>query len=143
MPVIDDDQAQEDPDKVERLIFCSGKIYVDLVSDERKEQNKKVAIARLEQLYPVPEDVLKPLINSYKNLQEVLWVQEEPENMGAWTFIAPYLEALIHGRCPLRYIGRPRSASPAEGSGAMQKENLEAIVSQAYQMESTPVKEGK
>jgi len=143
MPVIDDDQAQQNPDQVERLIFCSGKIYVDLVSDERREKNKKIAIARLEQLYPVPEDVLTPLINSYQNLQEVIWMQEEPENMGAWNFIAPHLETIIQGRYPLRYIGRPRSASPAEGSGAMQKENLEALISQAYQLKSAPVKEGK
>ena len=143
MPVIDDDQARPHPEEIERLIFCSGKIYMDLVSDERRQDNKKIAIARLEQLYPVPQDVLEPLINAYPNLQEVLWVQEEPENMGAWTFIAPHLEALIRGRCPLRYAGRPRSASPAEGSGAMQKENLEALISQAYQIENIPLKEGK
>lgn len=143
MPVIDDEQAQKHSEKIERLIFCSGKIYMDLVSDERKKKNKKAAIVRLEQLYPVPKDVLNPVIDAYPNLQEVLWVQEEPQNMGAWTFIAPHLEEIIAGRSPLRYLGRPRSASPAEGSGSMQKENLEAIISQALQTKYTPVKEGK
>jgi 2-oxoglutarate dehydrogenase E1 component len=135
-PVIDDVEARERVGEVRSLLLCSGKIYVDLVSNPLRAQTPSVAIARLEQLYPFPTDDLRPIMNQYSNLDEVVWVQEEPENMGAWEFVGPLLHELIDGRWPLHYLGRPRRSSPAEGSAAMHMVNQEALVSRAFHREA-------
>jgi 2-oxoglutarate dehydrogenase E1 component len=141
-PLIDDEQAQAHQDQVQRLILCSGKVYVDLISSGKRQDSSQVAIARLEQLYPFPEEEVAGLLGAYPHLQEVLWVQEEPQNMGAWTFVAPRLEALIAGRFPLRYVGRQPNASPAEGSAAWHHAHQNEIISQAFDLDSIKVKEG-
>lgn len=128
--VISDSQAEAGA--VRRLVLCSGKVYVDLVSSEQRSKSPAVAIARVEQLYPLPMDDLRPVLEAYPQLEEVVWLQEEPANMGAWEFIRPCLTEMIGGRWPLRYIGRPRRASPAEGSSAWHAVNQAAIVKQAY-----------
>jgi 2-oxoglutarate dehydrogenase E1 component len=130
--VIDDD-AVTSPAKVKRLVICSGKVYVDLVSSEARKSSPGVAIARLEQIYPFPEEPLKALFDRYTKLKEVCWVQEEPENMGAWDFVRPELERLIDGRWPLRYIGRVRNSSPSEGSATWHQVNQKAVVAQAFE----------
>jgi 2-oxoglutarate dehydrogenase E1 component len=130
--VIDD--AQADRQRVRRLILCSGKVYVDLVTCGRREQTPEVAIARLEQLYPFPEDDLRPVLQGYPRLEEVVWMQEEPRNMGAWEFLRLQLARLIDGRWPLHYIGRPRSSSPAEGSAAWHTQNQEALLRNAFDL---------
>jgi 2-oxoglutarate dehydrogenase E1 component len=134
--VLNDAQAVRRAGDVRRLILCSGKIYVDLVSCESCEKSPAVAIARVEQIYPFPEDDLRSLLHGYPNLQEIVWVQEEPENMGVWDFVRPRLEKLIQGRWRLRYIGRLRSASPAEGSSARHALNQHEIVSKAFNPQS-------
>ena len=131
-PVIDDEQAQRAPEKVNRLILCSGKIYVDLVGSSYREKSPAIAICRVEQLCPFPQEELRPVLDGYPNLEEAVWVQEEPENMGAWEFAGPLLRRLIQGRRPLSYVGRNRSSSPAEGSLARHAHNQDAIVRQAY-----------
>jgi 2-oxoglutarate dehydrogenase E1 component len=130
--VIDDLQARRTPGRINRLILCSGKIYVDLVSSSHRETSPTVAVCRVEEAYPFPQEDLNLVLNGYPNLEEVVWLQEEPENMGAWEFIGPLLRRLIQGRWPLRYIGRDRSSSPAEGSSARHVHNQEAIVRQAF-----------
>ncbi len=95
-----------------RLVLCSGKIAVDLFTSERRKDNPHVAVVRVEQLYPFPADVIKEVLERYSNLREVCWVQEEPENMGAWEFVRPELESLIDSRWPLRYIGRVAQFEP-------------------------------
>ena len=80
------------------------------------QRRANVAICRVEQLYPFPKIALNELLGRYPSLRDVVWLQEEPENMGAWEFMRPLLEELIGDRCPLRYIGRARSSSPSEGS---------------------------
>jgi 2-oxoglutarate dehydrogenase E1 component len=130
--VIDDD-AVSAPAKVKRLVLCSGKVYVDLVSSDARKSSPGVAVARLEQIYPFPEDPLKALFDRYTKLKEVCWVQEEPENMGAWDFVRPELERLIDGRWPLRYIGRVRNSSPSEGSATWHQVNQKAVVAQAFE----------
>jgi 2-oxoglutarate dehydrogenase E1 component len=132
-PVIDDAGARQRADEIRRLILCSGKVYVDLITSERHEPSTAVAIGRVEQLYRFPEQALAAVMAGYPNLEEVVWLQEEPENMGAWEFIRPNLTPLIDGRWPLRYIGRPRRASPAEGSLAWHQLNQNEIVEQAYE----------
>ncbi len=134
MSVLDDEQAKPAAKKVKRLIFCSGKVYVDLVSADRRKDNSEVAICRVEQLYPFPHVAMKAVIDSYPAIREVVWVQEEPENMGAWEFVRPLLEDLIAGRWPLRYVGRSRSASPSEGSAAWHQVNQKMLIDRAYNL---------
>jgi 2-oxoglutarate dehydrogenase E1 component len=136
--VLDDEEARRQPGKVRRLVLCSGKVFVDLVSSERRKTRTGVAIARVEQVYPFPFDQMRDVFESYPALREVCWVQEEPENMGAWEFVRPLLEQLIDGRWPLRYIGRVRNSSPSEGSAAWHAINQRAIVEQAFEEKSAP-----
>jgi 2-oxoglutarate dehydrogenase E1 component len=131
-PVIDDPQTQEKPEDVERLVLCSGKVYVDLVSDKRRENNQRVAIVRVEQLYRLPTAELDEIINRYAKASEVIWLQEEPENAGAWEFVQPRLRKLLDGRFPLRLISRPRRASPAEGSAAAHARNQATLIERVY-----------
>lgn len=130
--VIDDARAVSRAEQVHRLILCSGKIFVDLMTSPLREKSPAVAVCRVEQIYPFPEEDLAPVLNRYPHLQETVWVQEEPENMGAWEFVRPYLERMVQGRSRLRYIGRVRSSSPAEGSSARHALNQEEIVNQAF-----------
>jgi 2-oxoglutarate dehydrogenase E1 component len=112
--VIDDPAA--DREQVKRLVVCSGKVYYDIAGHELRAGASQVAIARLEQLYPFPVDSYARLIASYPQLQEVVWAQEEPQNMGAWRTIRHRLEApLREVGIPLSYAGRPWRASPSEG----------------------------
>ncbi|MGH9411949.1 MAG: 2-oxoglutarate dehydrogenase E1 component, partial [Vicinamibacterales bacterium] len=115
--VIDDDEARTRTDDVRRVVLCTGKMYVDLAGSDRRPAARHVAICRVEQLYPVPVQALTAALAGYAAADEIVWVQEEPENMGAWDSIRPYL-ASIAGSRSVRLIARPRSASPAEGSAA-------------------------
>jgi 2-oxoglutarate dehydrogenase E1 component len=90
-------------------------------------------LVRVEQLYPFPSDQIREVLDGYPRLREVCWVQEEPENMGAWEFVRPLLEQLIDGRWPLRYIGRVRNSSPSEGSATWHNANQRAIVAQTFE----------
>jgi 2-oxoglutarate dehydrogenase E1 component len=131
-PVLDDQEAQERVDSVERLILCSGKIFTELAGSEYKEEAVDTAIARIELLYPFPEDQIKSLIEGYPNLREVLWVQEEPHNMGAWTFVEPRLRELVDG-LPVLYVGKPPRPSPAQGSAKFHKHEHAGIVRDAFE----------
>jgi 2-oxoglutarate dehydrogenase E1 component len=130
--VIDDGEAAAQPSKVRRLVLCSGKVAVDLFTSERRKGNANVAIVRVEQLYPFPDDLIRDVLARYPKLREVCWVQEEPENMGAWEFARPLLEPILDGRWPLRYIGRSRNSSPSEGSSSWHAANQRAIVDQVF-----------
>ncbi len=129
--VIPDEEATARADDVRRVLVCSGKVYTDLVAAEQRKTRPEVAVCRLEQLYPVPMRDLRAMLDTYANAEEVVWVQEEPENMGAWEFIRPHLTEVASGR-PVRRVARPRSASPAEGSAARHALNQQALVNQAY-----------
>ncbi|MEZ4714071.1 MAG: 2-oxoglutarate dehydrogenase E1 component [Caldilineaceae bacterium] len=134
-PVIDDPEVvsgQRPRADIRRLLLCSGKIYVDLVSSEARAGDAQSAIVRIEQLYPFPAYDLEPLFKSYPNLQELVWVQEEPRNMGAWSAVKPQLSFITQERYPLRYAGRPRRASPAEGAVSWHKVEQEEIVENAF-----------
>ncbi|HEU0012832.1 MAG TPA: 2-oxoglutarate dehydrogenase E1 component [Longimicrobium sp.] len=120
-PVLGDDSAAGRADSVTRLVLCSGKVYVDLVGSGEEQRRERaaiegadrVAIGRVEELYPFPAEQVRALVESFPALREVVWVQEEPANMGAWRFVEPRLRELL-GVSP-RYVGRPDRASPAEG----------------------------
>jgi 2-oxoglutarate dehydrogenase E1 component len=131
-PVIDDARAATTPDTITSLIVCSGKVYIDLVSSEYREERKDIAIVRVEQLYPFPTQDLHALVSRYPKLRDVSWVQEEPENMGAWEFARPLLQDLLPRAVPLRYVGRTRSSSPAEGSAAWHAANQKALIKRAF-----------
>ncbi len=128
-PVIDDPDV--DPAQVERLVLCSGKVYVDLITSDLRDENMSIALVRVEQLYPFPKDDLLEILARYPNIKQVVWTQEEPRNMGAWRFMQPRLTNLLDGT-DLKYIGRPRLASTAEGSSAWHNVNQERIIKATF-----------
>ncbi len=130
--IIDDPRAADRRDKVTRLLLCSGKVYYDLDAAAAREGATDVAIARLELLYPLPEDKLTALFASYPNLTEVTWVQEEPRNMGAWTFVRRRLEQLMPANGTLYYVGRSSRSSPAEGYPQTHRVEQQRIVTEAF-----------
>jgi 2-oxoglutarate dehydrogenase E1 component len=127
LPVIDDTAPHE---HVRRLVLASGKVYYDLVGHEQRAQRSEIAVARLEQLYPFPVAEAASLVASYPALEEVVWAQEEPQNMGPWRAIRHRLEDAIGGRVELRYAGRPWRASPSEGYPTAHLQEQERIVSE-------------
>jgi 2-oxoglutarate dehydrogenase E1 component len=131
--VIDDPAVA--PADVRRLVFCSGKIGVDLLTSAHRSTSPSVAVCRVEQLYPLPVRDMLGVIDRYPKLEDVLWVQEEPENMGAWEFVRPSLEGLA-GHRRLVVLARPRSSSPAEGSSSRHAKNQERLIAQAFEVAS-------
>ncbi|HXT71104.1 MAG TPA: 2-oxoglutarate dehydrogenase E1 component [Vicinamibacterales bacterium] len=129
-PVIDDAERAAKADAVRRLILCSGKVAVDLLTSPRRAESPAVAVCRVEQLYPLPVNEMVGAIERYPKLEEIVWMQEEPENMGAWEFVRPQLEGLAGGR-RIAVLSRPRSSSPAEGSAARHAQVQEELVSLA------------
>jgi len=112
--VLDDPTAGERREKVERLVMCSGKIYHEMDATPRREAAENVAIARVELLYPFARDQLQEVISSYPKLKEVVWVQEEPKNMGEWKVMWRRVPELLPEGVSFSYIGRPERASPGE-----------------------------
>ncbi|MGE5813939.1 MAG: 2-oxoglutarate dehydrogenase E1 component, partial [Acidobacteriota bacterium] len=148
-PVIDDARFTDASARknVTRLVLCSGKIAIDLMTNERLASASHVAVCRVEQLYPFPAEDVEAVLAQYPGLQELTWVQEEPENMGAWEFARPYLGGLAGSRFALHMVARPRSSSPAEGSAArharMQQQLIErALGSEAMSPRQKPVAVG-
>ncbi|MHB1223398.1 MAG: 2-oxoglutarate dehydrogenase E1 component [Gemmatimonadaceae bacterium] len=123
--VLDDAAMRERAADVTRLVLCSGKIFHDIVKERTDEP---VAVVRVEELYPWPVEALSRVLDGYPNVREVVWAQEEPQNMGAWTYASARMGAVLGTKLSLRYIGRPERASPAEGSmGAHQKEQARIV----------------
>ena len=116
---------------VRRLVLCSGKIYYDIVGHEARAGAEDVAVARLEQLYPFPVAAVASLIEAYPALREIVWAQEEPQNMGAWRAIRHRLEEALPAGVPLRYVGRPWRASPSEGYPTAHLREQDRIVREA------------
>jgi 2-oxoglutarate dehydrogenase E1 component len=127
-PILDDPRGAQVREKVERLVLCTGKVYFDMDASERREAAEKVAIARVEMLYPFARDKLTELIASYPNLKEIAWVQEEPRNMGAWKVMSRRMPDVLPEGVELTYIGRPGRASPGEGYSAAHAREQERIV---------------
>jgi 2-oxoglutarate dehydrogenase E1 component len=126
------DAGAIDPARVSRVVFCSGKVYYDLLAarDERKADH--VALIRVEQIYPFAADQARDMLARYPLTAEVVWAQEEPRNMGPWHFIHDKLQPLLDdSRRELRYVGRPESASPASGSGKRHQQEQAEIVNDA------------
>ncbi|MBV9281135.1 MAG: 2-oxoglutarate dehydrogenase E1 component [Chloroflexi bacterium] len=133
-PVIDDRNAASRRDSVTRLILCSGKVAVDLTTTVRARPDPVdwVAVARVEQLYPFPADGLARVLGTYPHLQEVVWLQEEPRNMGAWRYMQEHLPGVLPEGVSFSYIGRPERAATAEGSPEAHAAEQGRIVEAAF-----------
>jgi 2-oxoglutarate dehydrogenase E1 component len=128
-PVLID--AASDPATAKRIVLTSGKVYYDLRT-AREKANANIPLIRLEQFYPFPQSILADAIAQHPNATEIVWVQDEPRNMGAWPFLSERLASLTGNRT-LRYIGRPISASPATGSHHRHEEQQQALVQAAVE----------
>jgi 2-oxoglutarate dehydrogenase E1 component len=131
-PVIDDPIASQNPANVRRLVLCTGKIYYDLLAgvEANEGSTEHVAIVRLDELYPWPHEALAQVLDRYTDIDEVVWTQEEPRNMGAWSFVSPRLRGAVGNAMTIRYIGRPERASPAEGYAAPHAEQQARLVAE-------------
>ncbi len=118
-------------DKVERVIFCSGKVYYDVLEKRREKSQENVAIVRLEQLYPFPAKEYIENIRTYPNAKEIVWLQEEPQNQGAWRNILHHLTENNMTELPIRYVGRTELASTAVGYASVHNKEQEQLVNQA------------
>jgi multifunctional 2-oxoglutarate metabolism enzyme len=147
-PLINDEEVA-DPDRVERVVLCSGKVFYDLIDARKKARgssptvregssnpdDNRVAIVRCEQFYPFPQSALTEILAGYPNAKEMVWCQEEPKNMGGWTYMESRLENLLT-RCERpRYVGREASASPATGSYAVHTQEQQRLVKDALTIE--------
>jgi 2-oxoglutarate dehydrogenase E1 component len=119
------------PKQATRLILCSGKIFYDLLESRPDDNPDNIAIIRLEQLYPFPDNIFKQELEKYPNLEQIIWCQEEPQNQGAWYQIKHHFVDCISKNIDLKYCGRPASASPAVGSFSIHIEQQKAVVEQA------------
>ncbi|HXP89139.1 MAG TPA: multifunctional oxoglutarate decarboxylase/oxoglutarate dehydrogenase thiamine pyrophosphate-binding subunit/dihydrolipoyllysine-residue succinyltransferase subunit [Bryobacteraceae bacterium] len=131
VPVLDD-PAVGDPSGVRRILLCTGKIYYELASARDSRGAKDCAIVRLEQLYPYPQAEVAAMLERYPSATEVIWVQEEPRNMGAWAFLRGHLKPMLSPRHVLGYAGRPRSASPAPGLLKQHQREQTDLLAQAF-----------
>ncbi len=128
--ILPDAYEFEHPERVSRVIFCSGKVYYDLLTYREEQQIKDAAIVRVEQLYPLNREGVKMAISPYSNAKKFIWCQEEPLNMGAWSFMQPRLAKLTKAR--VRYAGRERASSPSTGSKAVHKREQKKLVEKAF-----------
>jgi 2-oxoglutarate dehydrogenase E1 component len=130
-PVLDDPAIGGRAGEVSRLVLCSGKLYYDLLGEADKMKGGRPAIVRLEQLYSFPWAEMRALLAAYPKLEELVWVQEEPRNMGAWTYVEPKLRELAPPGVEVSYVGRPERASPAEGYPAAHAAEQGRIIREA------------
>ncbi|WLR52757.1 2-oxoglutarate dehydrogenase E1 component [Bacillus tianshenii] len=132
--VMDDPNTGANEEKVERLVLTSGKVAIDLTTELEKNEDldtEWLHIARVEQLYPFPEKQIRETMERFPNLKEIVWVQEEPRNMGSWHYIYPRLRELVNHEMDVNYIGRPDRSSPATGEPDIHKREQQRIVNAA------------
>jgi len=127
------DQAVSDPQSIRRVLLCAGKVYYDLLKEREERKKPQVAIIRVEQLFPFPEWHLSEALAVFPHVEEVCWVQEEPQNMGAWNFISRHMGHTFPFGRDFRYIGRPERASPASGSFKVFRQEQQALVTEALE----------
>ena len=129
LPVLDDPAA--DHARARTLVLCSGKVFYDIAGHAAREQAETVSVIRIDQLYPFPARAVSELVAAYSALEEMVWAQEEPLNMGAYRSIRHRLEDALPPGVPLRYVGRPWRASPSEGYPTAHLAEQERIVREA------------
>jgi 2-oxoglutarate dehydrogenase E1 component len=123
---------REKTENVSRVLMCSGKIYYELEREREQSKRADIAIIRMEQLYPIAKGTLEAALRPYRDGTPLIWVQEEPENMGAWPFLKSLFGAVMSGRLPFTGIARPASASPATGSHSSHKKEQEKLITAAF-----------
>ncbi len=127
--VLDDPRsAERNREEVDRLVLCSGKVFYDINGHDRRETTPNVAVARVELLYPFARNEIREVIESYPNLKKIVWAQEEPKNMGAWSVMARRLPELTPDGVEYQYVGRPQRSSPSEGYPVAHRLEQERIV---------------
>jgi 2-oxoglutarate dehydrogenase complex dehydrogenase (E1) component-like enzyme len=114
-------------------LLCSGKVYYDLVEHREKAGRQDVAILRLEQLYPFPREQLFEALGSYPNVRALRWVQEEPENMGAYYYLHTVLHSGLPGEIAFSHVSREESASPATGSATLHEQEQQELLASAFE----------
>jgi len=120
------------PKKVKRLVFCTGKFYYDLLAEREKLNSEEVAIVRVEQLFPLHYDKIQQAINRYPNVKDYVWTQEEPRNMGAWSFMAQRMDLV-----KLKPITRPYNSVPAPGSGTRDRRRQQRVIDEVFDLTNT------
>jgi len=130
--VIPELKAEIDDAKVKRVVFCSGKVYYDLVKKREEKKSNDVAILRVEQLYPFPHKAFAAELKKYPNATEIVWCQDEPQNQGAWFFVQHQIHENMTEGQKLGYAGRAASASPAVGYAHLHQEQQKALLDQAF-----------
>ena len=138
--VLDDTAINDRRASARALVLCSGKVYYDLLAEALKRGDERPPIARVEQLYPFPDHELRELLSRYPSLTEVVWTQEEPRNMGPWTFMEQRLSPILPPGVYLRYVGRPERAAPSEGYLSVHTVEQARIVADALSAGSSPAK---
>jgi 2-oxoglutarate dehydrogenase E1 component len=133
------DALTERSKRVGRIVLCSGKVYYDLVKHRHDTGRDDVAIIRLEQLYPLPKKSLLAALEPYPDGVSLVWTQEEPENMGAWTYLRVRLGERVFGRWPLSVASREESASPATGSASSHRMEQQELIQKAFGVAYEPV----
>ena len=131
-PFLEDDRLN-DSSSVERVVICSGKVYYDLLQKAEELSLNKVAIVRVEQLYPFPDHDIQQYLKSFKAAKDIVWCQEEPKNMGAWFFVSDRIQQILAKNQKLRYAGRQASASPAAGQKKIHDAEQLQLVMQALE----------
>ena len=124
-PLIGDDL---DPTRVRKVVFCTGKVYYDLIAAREASRVEDIAIVRIEELYPVPERMVTDVLARYRSNVDLIWCQEEPRNMGAWRFMFGYFKGLNR---VIHYAGRSKNASPAVGSAKRHAEEQQKLIADA------------
>lgn len=114
---------------VKKVIFCSGKVYYDLFEEREKRQRKDIALVRLEQLYPYPQEEITVQLKKYKGAKQIIWCQEEHKNMGAWSYIKLRFDETVR----IEYVGRDESASPSAGYGKLHLKELNTFLNKAFE----------
>ena len=130
--ILPDTKVFTKPADVKRIIFCSGKVYYDLMTHRQEKGIEDAAIVRVEQLYPFHDEMVQAIISQYANATQFVWCQEEPLNMGAWSYIAPRLEHTAGGK--IRYAGRGTAASPATGAKAAHYREQKELLTKAFEV---------
>jgi len=126
-----DDPFVTDPVAVRRVVFCSGKVAWDAMA-ERDRRGAPVAVVRLEQLYPLPTEQMLTLVRGYPNAKQLVWLQEEPENMGAWNFIEHHTWRVKEQGYKLDHVSRVASGSPATGSKTVHDQELVDLMDEVF-----------
>jgi 2-oxoglutarate dehydrogenase E1 component len=131
-PIIDD--ASADASKIEKLVFCSGKLYFELLAKKEELNCENIALVRFEQLYPLQNDAIEAIFSKYSTAKQIIWAQEEPENMGAWSYILRNFRDT-----GIQVVSPVPSGAPAPGSHKMFEKNQNAVINRVFDREDAPV----